>query len=212
MKYTMKKVSDKMNGGEKKKLYPKMERYGLVEMKQLVRYIESSSSLSEGDVKGVLAALTDAAITYMSVGHSVKIEGLGILSPRLGLKDENDSERGDEGEVRHYGQSVEVTGIHLKPDPELLQKFNLHCRPQRIEAVSTDFAPEHSTIEERRKAALQYLKEHGEMSIHDYASITRLPYTTAGRELRKWKAEEGSSITSRHIGRNIFYLIRKSEP
>ena len=212
MKYTMKKVSDKMNGGEKKKLYPKMERYGLVEMKQLVRYIETSSSLSEGDVKGVLAALTDAAITYMSIGHSVKIEGLGILSPRLGLKDESDSERGDEGEVRHYGRSVQVTGIHLKPDPELLQKFNLHCRPQRIEAVNTDFASDHSTIDERREAALQYMKENGEMSIRDYASIARLPYTTAGRELRQWKEEEESTITSKHIGRNIFYLIRKREP
>ncbi len=208
MKYTMKKVSDKMNGGKKKKLYPKMEQYGLIEMEQLIRHIENSSGMSEGDVKGVLAALTDAAVAYMSIGHSVKIEGLGILSPRLGLKDNDNSEHGNENEVRHYGCSVEVTGIHLKPDQDLLRKFNRHCRPERIEAVSTDFAPERTTIEERRTAALQYMNEHGEMSIRDYSSLTRLPYTTAGRELRKWEAEKESRITSRHIGQNKFYRTK----
>ena len=201
----MKKVSDKMNGGTKKKLYPKVEQRGLVETSQLIKSAVTTAGVSEGSVKGVIAAITDAAVSYMSLGHSVRIEGLGILLPRLKLIDEKDSEVGDEGEVRHYGSSVEVTGISLIPDKGLIQKLNSACRPQRIEAVDTSFATERTTLTERREKARKFMEENGKMSIRDYAALVQLPYSTAGRELRQWEAEDKSELTHELIGSNKFY-------
>lgn len=56
---------------------------GTIRTGEIARELQAITSLGRGDVKSVLEHLGDAVTRYISLGYSVKLEGLGTFTPRI---------------------------------------------------------------------------------------------------------------------------------
>ena len=54
-----------------------------VDTQEFVDWIANRNPFIEGTIKALLYSLHDALLFYIKNGHSVKIEGIGIFSPRI---------------------------------------------------------------------------------------------------------------------------------
>ena len=64
---------------------PKIKKGRTAELNQLVNYISDRTGVTEGEVSIVLKELRDAVIFFNRQGQGVKIDGLGIYSPKIAL-------------------------------------------------------------------------------------------------------------------------------
>lgn len=200
-KYTMREMSDKLTG-TKSIRYPKMVHMGQVDTDMVARMVSEYTGSSAADVKGVLEAVSFIAARQMSMGYSVRLRGIGTLSPRLGMKPGIDREDPYEGTKRN-ATGIQVCGINFRADKTLIEETQAHTRLER--STTTTHTAIVSTPDERLRLAVDYIKEKGVLHIREYASLTGLERTAAGRELLHF-ATEGHLI--RH-GRatHIYYTI-----
>jgi hypothetical protein len=64
------------------------------------------------------------------------------------------------------------------------------------------------TKEERIAKAVEYIKSHGIMRVDDYVRITKLPKSTASKELRDIIRMDDSPIKSSGRGSSLVYLLK----
>lgn len=90
--YVLQEMSEEMGNG-KKKVYPRMQTYSLHDFNTVVRHMhEYGGSFSEGTIRGVLDTLVTTMKSWMPLGHSIKIDGLGVFSLTLGFDTSTPSE------------------------------------------------------------------------------------------------------------------------
>jgi predicted histone-like DNA-binding protein len=90
--YVLQEMSEEMGDG-KKKVYPRMQTYSLHDFNTVVRHMhEYGGSFSEGTIRGVLDTLVTTMKSWMPLGHSIKIDGLGVFSLTLGFDTSTPSE------------------------------------------------------------------------------------------------------------------------
>ena len=68
------------------KYCPRIKLGKTVQEKELIEYIADRTGLNKGDLRMVLSELSDAVIFFNKRGEGVKLEGLGIYSPKIDLK------------------------------------------------------------------------------------------------------------------------------
>ena len=73
------------NEEDKKILFPRMKLSGQVDLNYIASHINYASSFTPGNIIGLTKALARAIAYEMGQGHSVKIDGLGIFTPSLGV-------------------------------------------------------------------------------------------------------------------------------
>ena len=66
----------------KRILYPRMKLYGQVDLETITEKIAYASSFTRGDIIGLMQAVTDEIAYQMGQGYSVKIDNLGVFTPR----------------------------------------------------------------------------------------------------------------------------------
>ena len=71
-----------------KAISARLERSGTVGENVLAQYIENHSSLKKGDVAHALLELGAAIETFMLLGHSVRLKGVGLITPSMNTKGE----------------------------------------------------------------------------------------------------------------------------
>lgn len=64
---------------------PRIELGNTVQKAELTRYLADRTGLNEGTVDLVIKELRDSIIFFNRAGRAVKIEGLGIYTPSVGL-------------------------------------------------------------------------------------------------------------------------------
>lgn len=69
---------------------PRIELGNTVQKSELNRYLADRTGLNEGSVELVIKELRDTIIFFNRAGRSVKIDGLGIYTPNIGLDGEFD--------------------------------------------------------------------------------------------------------------------------
>ena len=90
--YVLQEMSEEMGDG-KKKVYPRMQTYSLHDFNTVIRHMrEYGGSFSEGTIRGVLETLVTTMKSWMPLGHSIKIDGLGVFSLTLGFDTSTPSE------------------------------------------------------------------------------------------------------------------------
>ena len=117
--YILKELNEEMTDG-RKVVFPKMQTYSLHDYETVLKHMQTYlGNFSEGTMRAVIDALVEAMKSWMPMGHSMKIDGLGTFSLSLGFTDHDDSEE-PKTKYRH----VCIKGINFKPDAKLLEAMN----------------------------------------------------------------------------------------
>jgi len=86
--YVIKEMPTGMGNGKKGRIYPKMQVYTEFDYDKVVELINvNSPAFSEATVRGVLDTLAVVMKSYLPLGHTMKIDNLGVFSLSLELVD-----------------------------------------------------------------------------------------------------------------------------
>jgi predicted histone-like DNA-binding protein len=206
-KYVLQELPEGMSNG-KKVLYPRMQTYSMHDFETVLKNMHVyAGSLSSGIMRGVVDALVQTMKTWMPLGHTIKIDGLGVFSLSLGFDTSTASEQaiakgkkkkdgGKEKDEKTKYRHVCIQGINFKPDPELLKSLNEEAT---FERADTDVKTSKCTLSrnERIAAANTIIGKNGYLTLTDYVNATGLSRTAASRELKDLTADPSSGITTR---------------
>lgn len=69
-----------LKGKAGEKIYPKVANYNQLSSEHFIELVADNRQLSKGEIKSVLAAITEVLALEIGNGHSVMIDGLGTFS------------------------------------------------------------------------------------------------------------------------------------
>lgn len=208
-KYVMQEMNNLHKEGETL-LYPRMVIDGCCETEELVEMISKGSTLRKGEVMAALQLVADGMASMMAHGRSVRLEGIGLFTPSLSLKDGKEREDTEGDSPRRNAQSIEIGGINFRAEKTLVRDTNMQCNLQRQKGDwrcnRSKFLPE-----ERLSIALNYLETNHSMTVAEYKQLTGLSHTTAGKELKKWAATPNSGIYFKGKGSHKIYIKKNQD-
>jgi len=182
--YVIKEMPTGMGNGKKGRIYPKMQVYTEFDYDKVVELINvNSPAFSEATVRGVLDTLAVVMKSYLPLGHTMKIDNLGVFSLSLEFADED---------IQKKYHHVRAKGVNFKVDKRMVEAINKENSFERT--TSTPSSPSPYTLEERLQRALSHIDQHGFITLQEYANLNRLSYSTASRELAKLVAYPQSGI------------------
>ena len=130
-KYIKKEIVD-LNGKGATQAYYRMKTWRKLETEEFVkRCHDLNGAFSESILKGALAALTQQLAYELANGYSVKLDGLGVFNAKIGLCKDKEQDDFSEDGTRRNAASLQVTGVSLKVDKELVKAINKDCDLER---------------------------------------------------------------------------------
>lgn len=207
-KYRMDEMND-LNGTGKKKLVPRMDIEGRIELKELCESINMANSLTVGDMMGAVSALTGEIARHIADGRSVKVDGLGTFTAQLGIRDDKKQEA-DQADHQLNAQSIVISGINFRPDVHFVKQVSNSFRPERSKRRMGRSSSQY-TEEERLALAQQYVKSHPFLTVLAYAELTGLVRSTACIELRNFADNPANGIGITGRGSHRVYVANTAE-
>ncbi len=204
--YIKREMADLHGKGCKQVCY-RLKSNGTVGLDELARECARGTTFAEGEVKGVVMTLVEGMVRNMERGFSVHINGLGTLTPKIGLREEAESEVLDGEAPKRNARSLHVTGVSFRADKRLVRTLDSKCRLEKG-AVSRIRKSKY-TEEQRLEKAKAFLREHTVMRLGDYYRLVGLSRTAASLELRKWERDVATGITSEGSYSAKVYVLRK---
>lgn len=201
--YVIKEMPEGMGNGKKGRLYPKMQVYTEFDYDKVVELVHTNSpAFSQATVRGVLDTLAVVMKSYLPLGHTMKIDNLGVFSLSLEFADnESDSanpQTTQEATSKKKYHHVRVKGVNFKVDKKLVEDINKENTFERTTGNPT--APSPYSHEERLQRALTHIDQHGFITLQEYANLNRLSRSAASRELSKLVADPNSGIKTKGAG------------
>lgn len=201
--YVLQELPEEMSEG-KKIIFPKMQTYSLHDYETVIKHMRDySGSISDGLIRAVFDAFTSVMESWMPLGHTIKIDGLGVFSLSLGFDTSTPSEKeiakdsGSEDSPKAKYRHVCIKGINFKPDPELLKKMNMQANFNRTETDIVVAKKVRYSNEERLAKARAVIRQQGYMTLTDYAIATGMSRAAASIDLKRIVADTTSGITTR---------------
>ena len=199
--YVIKEMPEGMGNGKKGRIFPKMQVYTEFDYEKVVELLHTNSpALSQAPIRGVLDTLGVVMKDYLPMGHTMKIDNLGVFSLALEFADEK-AETGTQqnaSEPKTKYHHVKVKGVNFKVDKKLINAINKENSFERIASNPSPRSP--YSLEERQQRALQHIDKHGFITLQEYANLNRLSYSTASRELSRLVADPNSGIKAKGAG------------
>ena len=205
-KYIKKEMADMRQNGVNRVCY-RLKSNGTVELEELARDCARGTTFAEGEIKGVVMTLLDGMVRNMTRGFSVHIDGLGTLTPKIGLREDAEPEVLDGEGPKRNAQSLHVTGVCFRADKRLVSRLDSRCKLEK--GSVSRIRKSKYTEEQRLEMAKRFLQEHTVMRLGDYYHMVGLSRTTASLELRKWDADPESGIKSKGSYSAKVYVLRK---
>jgi predicted histone-like DNA-binding protein len=205
--YIKKEMPD-LNGTGEKKAYYKLKTWRKLEFKEFIKRCSSiHRAYGKSVIEGVMTAVCEHLAYEISNGYSVKIDGLGTFTAKLGVREDKEMDGFEEGTTKRNAKSIEVTGVGFRADKDLVKEIDQNCDLVRggEERLKKPKFPKEERIEKARK----FLKQNGYMRVDEYAQLTGLSYSTASRELRSIVSDPSSGITSQGRKSGKLYLLAK---
>lgn len=206
MNYCKQEMPDLQGTGEQKSYFRPIT-YTNIHGEQLFKRMGmDGSGLSEEAMRAAVRIIRETLIHYLSLGHTVTIDGLGSFRLSLGLKEGKVMEPTDDeaDETKRNAQSVEVKKVLFRVDRGLLQDLNMNVSLERRETKRLKTPG--TTKEERLQMALDYLDRHAFFRVADYAELTGLSVSASRRELNVLVADETSGLKTNGRGTHIVYV------
>ena len=200
--YILKELPGEMTEG-RTVIYPKLQKFPMFDYGLVIQHMcRFSRILNEGIIRAVFEALITEMMSQMTLGHSIKIDGLGVFSLSLGFDTSKASEEkiasmqefSDDYDPQLKYRHVCIKSINFRPDPELLREMNRQTtfHSAGVEIVTPRKSP--YTPEERLAKAKKIIEKQGFMTLSDYAEEVGLSMSGASRDLRKIVANPSSGI------------------
>ena len=210
--YILTKLPKGMANSEEQ-LYPKLQIYNMFDDEEVIKRIhEYSPAFSEGVIRGVLDALAYTMKSVLPMGHSMKIDGLGVFSLALGF-DENpeagytvDDETGEVKQKEKY-RHVCAKNINFKVDQKHIDKINRNTTFERCTTTVRQPKENNSTLEQRKNKAIQFIEKQGFIMLDEYARINHLSRSSASRELGLLTSDPTSGIKERGRGSHKVWTL-----
>ena len=206
MDYCKQEMPDLRGTGEQKSYFRPI-KYTNISGEQLFKRMGmDGSGLSEEAMYAAVRIIRETLIHYLSIGHTVTIDGLGSFRLSLGLKDGKKMEPTDDesDDTKRNAQSVEVKKVLFKVDRNFLQELNMSTSLERAE--TKHLKKPGTTQEERRQMALNYLDSHPFFRVKDYVELTGLSLTSAHKELHSLVTDQSSGLKASGKGSHIVYV------
>ena len=209
--YVIKEMPSGMGNGSEGKTFPKMQVYTEFDYDKVVELVHTNSpAFSEATVRGVLDTLAVVMKSYLPLGHTMKIDNLGVFSLSLEFAD-NETETASQQETQETGSKkkyhhVKVKGVNFKVDKRLVDAINKENTFERTTSNSTSPSP--YSPEERLQRALNHIDKHGFITLQEYANLNRLSYTSASRELAKLVLDPSSGIKAKGAASHKVWVRR----
>ena len=208
-RYIKKEIVD-LNGSGSTKAYYKLKTWRRLEFEEFVKRCNSfNGAYSKGLLKGVLTAFCEHLAYEISNGYSVKIEGLGVFTAKLGLCEDKEMDNFEEGTTKRNAKSIEVTGVSFKADKNLIREIARNCDLER--GGEERLKKPKMSKEERIEQACQFMKKNSYMRVDEYAALTGMAYSTAARELCGIASDPSSGIISQGRKSGKLYLLAKQQ-
>ena len=199
-------------------VYPKMQIYSQHNYVNVIHNMRVyANGIGEGIIRAVFDALTQTMISWMPLGHTMKIDGLGVFSLSLEFDTSTASEKAekliqeidDEADPKLKYRHVRIKSINFKPDPDLLNEMNKEATFDRVGVdVEVQKTSPYSRAERVAKAKA-IIGELGYMTLTDYAIATRQSKSAASKDLKKMVADPDSCITTRGHHSHKIWIERK---
>lgn len=198
--YVLKEMPAGMGNGSEGKTFPKMQVYTEFDYDKVVELVHTNSpAFSEATVRGVLDTLAVVMKSYLPMGHTMKIDNLGVFSLSLEFADNEPEtvnqqetlETQETGSKKKY-HHVRVKGVNFKVDKRLVEAINKENTFERTSGNPSSPSP--YSLEERLQRALNHIDKHGFITLQEYANLNSLSYSTASRELSKLVLDPHSGI------------------
>ena len=201
--YVIKELPTGMGNGSEGKQFPKMQVYTEFDYNKVVELVHTNSpAFSEATVRGVLDTLAVVMKSYLPMGHTMKIDNLGVFSLSLEFADNeidaNTKQEGSKAEPKKKYHHVRVKGVNFKVDKKLVDVINKENTFEHT--PSTPITPSPYTPEERLQRALSHIDKHGFITLREYANLNSLNYSSASRELAKLVLDPNSGIKPKGAG------------
>ena len=209
--YVIKEMPAGMGNGKKGRTFPKMQIYTEFDYEKVVELIHTNSpAFSQATIRGVLDTLGVVMKNYLPMGHTMKIDNLGVFSLSLEFADEKAENvaQQETSEPKTKYHHVKVKGVNFKVDKKLIKAINKENTFERTSGNAASRSP--YTPEERLQRALQHIDKHGFfITLQDYATLNHLSRSAASRELSKLTSSPTSPIASKGSGSHKFWVRRK---
>ena len=198
--YVIKEMPEGMGNGKKGRLFPKMQVYTEFDYNKVVELIHTNSpAFSQATVRGVLDTLAVVMKSYLPLGHTMKIDNLGVFSLSLEFADnESDSanpQTTQEATSKKKYHHVRVKGVNFKVDKKLVDDINKDNTFERT--TGNPSSPSPYSLKERLQRALSHIDKRGFITLQEYANLNHLNYSTASRELAKLVLDPNSGIKAK---------------
>ena len=144
----------------------------------------------------------------MGEGHSVKIDGLGVFTPSLGIRDGFERESGEPGGQKRNAMSIYMQNINFRADKEFIQETGMHCRLDRSKWKFQRSSSRY-TAEQRLRLAQNYLQTNVLLKVNDYCNMTGLLRNAAALELKRWSEMPDSGIGYTGRGSHKIYIRKE---
>ena len=200
--YILKELPEEMTDG-KKVVFPKVQALPLIEYKRFLQHMHMfTGPINYGVIQTVLNALAETLACWLPLGHSIKIDGLGVFSVSLGFDTSMPSEKEiAENDIRYENPKVGyrhvcAKGVNFRPDPDLLLEMNAHTT---FNCVEVDVETEKCTLsrEDRLAIAKGLIARHGYVTLKEYAAETGQCRSAASKDLKLFSYDTKNGITTR---------------
>ena len=182
--YKLQEMPDVHNDG-KKRVYPKMVINRQLNTKEFIEKTHyRNRAIPESLVTTVISDIADGLVEMLSMGYTVKLDGLGTFSLSLDFDDEKPREMKSEDDKMIY-RKVTVKDINYKAAPELVKSMKQATELERDMGGVSRLYKKKYTLEERIERGKQWLDSHAFFTLQEYANMNNLSRTTASLELKK---------------------------
>ncbi len=170
----------------KKRLHARVVPAGTMGLNEITNLIQSSSTLSPGDVKATLTSLVDLMVRELSYGWNIHLEGLGYFQLTLSCPPIRSPK-----DIR--AESIHIKSIVFRPEADLKKKF----KTVPVERVRRkNHSVRYSEIEIDGILTAHFM-DHPYITTRHFQRICGLTATTASRRIREL-IEAGKLQKSEH--------------
>lgn len=173
-KYAMYENPNPRKNGEKQPLHARIVSKGTVRTQEIAEDIADVCGYSTGVTKGMLDALAHIVSRHLKRGYTVELDELGSFSISLKCRPVMDKK-----EIRSW--SISFGNIHFRGNKRLKDRLkSIDLERAEEEASSTSFSPA-----QRKKRALNYLKENDYINRSLYIEMNGCSASTAAADLKE---------------------------